>query len=151
MNRILILIALSCLTLPLASFANTDNEVLAKEIFTEVLSPFCPGRALQDCPSTAASELKDEIKNDISNGKSKETILSELYDQYGDQISAVPRTRGVGLLAWLAPLLFAILGAAIITIWLRKKKVTNAPSAETTDTQSSLDPEMEERIRRELS
>ena len=37
-----------------------------------------------------------------------------LYSVYGDEIRAVPPARGVGLLAWLAPFFFLVIGVVLI-------------------------------------
>ena len=107
---------------PTESTVELDQENLdltAHSIFSEVLSPFCPGRALLDCPSGSASELKNKIREELRAGKNKDQIMNELYTLYGDEISSVPRLRGFGLLAWLGPLVFFILGILIVIVWLR--------------------------------
>ena len=88
-----------------------EIEAMAGEIFGEVLSPFCPGRMLNDCPSGNASQLKEKIRTDLSSGKDREEILDELYAVYGTSIRAAPTTEGFGWFAWITP--FAFLPANI--------------------------------------
>lgn len=89
-------------------------ERTAESIYQEVLSPFCPGRALQDCPSKAASDLKLEIKSELEAGKSKEQVLDNLYKKFGDSIRAVPPFAGFGIFAWITPIVFLVLVGAIM-------------------------------------
>lgn len=152
MSRFLLLssILIALLALPVSAGAATDAdpalEQQAQIIFGEVLSPFCPGRLLRDCPSSAATELKDRIRGEVRAGKSREEILAGLYALYGDQIRAVPAVAGFGLAAWLAPGIFLLLGLLIIGMWLRSRR--SMPEVERPA--ANLTPEMEERIRREL-
>ena len=103
------------------SFAQSNDQV-AKQIFSEVFSPFCPGRALADCPSSSAAELKTEIRKRISAGASETEIKTYLFTLYGDEISALPPRQGFGALAWIAPFAFLALGAVIAVIWLAKRR-----------------------------
>ena len=100
--------------------ALTDSEVDARshEISRTVLSPFCPGRMLSDCPSSAASELKESVRNRILAGESNAQILDSLYATYGDDIRSTPAGHGVGILAWAAPALFLLVGALSVGWWL---------------------------------
>lgn len=128
---------------------NSDQERAAQELFGNVMSPYCVARSLRDCPSTAAHELKDKIRARIAAGENPESIVASLEQTYGDKIRAVPAARGFGLVAWLAPLGFLILGGVVIFTWIRMKGASTAEAP--TDAGESLDPETEARIRDELS
>ena len=78
-------------------------EMEASQVFEGMMSPFCPGRLLRDCPSTSAHELKDKIRGMISEGKSREEILDQMAVLYGEHIRSSPPTKGFGLVGWLTP------------------------------------------------
>lgn len=86
----------------------------ADYVFTHFLSPFCPGRTLQDCPSNSATELKDQIKVRIAAGGDKHQIFNDLLGQFGEQYRAAPEAQGFGLLAWIAPAVFLLIGVFVI-------------------------------------
>lgn len=87
------------------------SEPVAQSIFTTVMSPYCPGKLLSDCPSAKASELKHFIRDELAQGKSKEEVILKLQDEYGaETLRAVPEASGFGLLAWLVPILFLVGG-----------------------------------------
>lgn len=75
----------------------------AWELARTVMSPYCPGMTLATCPSPAAAELRDEIARRFEEGESREVIVNALTDRFGDGIRGVPRTSGLGLLAWSMP------------------------------------------------
>jgi cytochrome c-type biogenesis protein CcmH len=122
------------------------QEQEALWVFGQVLSPFCPGKLLQDCPSSAASELKTEIREKIKSGKSREDVLADLYLVYGDEISAVPRTVGFGLLAWLAPLFFVLFGLLVAYAWLLSKRKKTSLNSLSTDARPPLSEEQRSKI-----
>ncbi len=123
-----------------------QNEPLAREIFSETMSPFCPGRLLSDCPSSAAHELQQEIRNRLSKGDSKETILDYLYTLYGEEVRAAPKNAGFGRAAWLATPIFILLGLGLIFAWIKSQK----RSASETSI-NKIDPKIKKRIEQELA
>ena len=96
----------------------------ALEIYGQVMSPYCPGRLLNDCPSSAAEELRTEIQGQLKTGESKEDVVEGLYKRFGEKIRPVPGTAGIGLLGWLMPILLVIAGVLVMGVWMKvgKKK-----------------------------
>ena len=61
--------------------ADERSEALDREatnLYQQVFSPFCPGRSLNDCPSSKAAEVKDEMRAQLEAGKSSEAVLQEV-------------------------------------------------------------------------
>lgn len=115
--------------------AETDltpaDQRTVDQVFESVTSPFCPGRLLKDCPSSAASELKDRVRLKVKQGESAEQVIDYLLQLYGQELLAVPRLSGFGLIAWIAPFLFLGLGATFIFLWLsRRRPAQGGPTAE---------------------
>lgn len=130
-----------------AAQPEADLDQRAFEIFDTTMSPFCPGRLLRDCPSSAAGELKDDIRDRLAKGQSREAIMEELVAVYGDQVKAAPEIRGFGLLAWVAPFFFLAIGFLVILGWLAKKRSQDAPVHSGTP---EISPDMRQRIEREI-
>jgi cytochrome c-type biogenesis protein CcmH/NrfF len=133
-------------------FADERSEALDREatnLYQQVFSPFCPGRSLNDCPSSKAGELKDEMRAELEAGKSPEMILNEVFQKYGDQYRAVPQFSGVGVLVWLVPIGFVAIGLAVaVGVSISRKKT--APAA-TPPQKPALSADDERRIQEELS
>jgi cytochrome c-type biogenesis protein CcmH len=74
------------------------------------------------CPS--AIPLREEIRAQMTDGKSKEAILAYFADKYGEKILSAPTATGFNLLAWTTP--FVLLGIAgvvlgiTVTRWTRR-------------------------------
>ena len=93
---------------------NTADAQISQEIFLEILSPFCPGRSLQDCPSSQATDLKNEVRQLLEQGKSKSEIVELLIERYGENILAKPPVSGFGFLAWAVPFVFFVGGLIFV-------------------------------------
>jgi cytochrome c-type biogenesis protein CcmH len=150
-NLLAILVAIGCVgAAPV--FADERSEALDREatnLYQQVFSPFCPGRSLNDCPSSKAGELKDEMRAELEAGKSPEVILNEVFQKYGDQYRAVPQFSGVGVLVWLVPIGFVAIGFAVaVGVSISRKRTSSASVA---SQKPALSAEEERRIQEELS
>ncbi|MFC1639982.1 cytochrome c-type biogenesis protein CcmH [Gemmatimonadota bacterium] len=131
--------------------AQNDAELNreARIIFETVLSPYCPGRTISNCPSPQAEELRTEIKEKLAAGQAADEVKEELYATFGDDLRTVPRARGFGLLAWIVPGIGFLAGGWAIAAWMGRTR--------TPDTQASepmavdLDPETQARLDAEMS
>ena len=140
---------LGCIFIPVLTRAADLYEDHAREIYSTVMSPFCPARLLSDCPSPSATELKVKILSDLRGGKSKERVLEELYSTFGSSVRAAPEAKGFGALAWWIPILFVVVGSIIFGIWLAKRKTSDVPASG--EEANQLSPEMQSRIQEELN
>jgi cytochrome c-type biogenesis protein CcmH len=110
---------------PAISLAQISEEALNHRLTTlyqEVLSPFCPGRSLNDCPSSKAQELKNSMRQQIEAGASNEQVLNQVFTTYGEQYRAVPRYDGFGKLVWWMPVVFLVLGGCSIGILVTRRQ-----------------------------
>lgn len=106
-------------------------EDVANEISEEVMSPFCPGVTLEECPSQAALDLREKIRTWAERGWSRERIMSELEDSFGSRIYAMPQdSKGLG--AWALPvgalLLGILLSGSLAFKWTRRRRSETTPA-----------------------
>ena len=106
------------------SWQSTYNRLIG-----EIMSPYCHGLTLDDCPTQGAAELRDEIRAWLVAGRTEDWILDELEMRFGPSILGAPRMRGIGLLAWIVPPLFFFFGTVGVLIYLRRH-VMSKPSEE---------------------
>lgn len=119
------------------------------ELYNGLMSPFCPGRTLMDCPSSQATEMRDWIAAQEQAGRSRQEVEDELYAQWGDVILQAPRAEGFGLAAYVLPIVAFAAGGAIVWVFLRRQAAAGAGAAPARP-RPSLDPEIERRIDEEL-
>jgi len=124
-----------------------DRE--ARKIFETVMSPYCPGRTIANCPSPDAADLQEAIRDALGEGQTPEQVKEDLFATFGDGIRSVPRASGFGLVAWVIPGAAILLGALLIARWMRKtgKELLAAPER----APSELDSERKARLDAALS
>lgn len=137
-------------TSALAQKLTPEQEARVQRIDSQVFSPFCPGRLLEDCPSSLAKDLRDKIRGQVLAGESDAEIIASLTERFGENLLAAPRAEGaVGWLAWLAPGGFLLVGIIALVSWVRaSRSKLDEPVASGKAEQA--DPEVERTIREQM-
>jgi cytochrome c-type biogenesis protein CcmH/NrfF len=120
MTRLGVVTAAVCLALVASPSAAAEPQDVANDIADEVMSPFCPGVTLLECPSSQSYELRGEILGWVEKGWDKERIMDRLEQQFGPGIRATPRGGGSGLVAWVVPGLAVAAAAGVMVLLLRR-------------------------------
>lgn len=125
-----------------------DANAHAQQIFTELMSPYCPGLTLADCPSPNAFDLRTEIRRRLESGEPIESIRAELVEKFGVQILADPTGTPIGTVIWGVPAGMAAVAAVGLAWFVRRATrvaQTEGPAAAAdTDTARRLDEELAE-------
>jgi cytochrome c-type biogenesis protein CcmH/NrfF len=128
-------------------------EDLANRISTEIMSPYCPGVTLHDCPSDAAVQLRERILGWAAAGWSRERILDRLEAEYGPSIRSTPPATGAGLWAWVMPVVAVASGVVAAGMlarrWARRRRLDVIGDDPTPAQRSRLDSELA-RVREQL-
>lgn len=80
-----------------------------------VMSPFCPGRTLDGCPSPNAAAWRDDIRTWIKEGKSNEEIRKLLNQRTDQDLTGAPSTA----LDSVLPILVSVLAVLLLVLLLR--------------------------------
>jgi cytochrome c-type biogenesis protein CcmH len=134
------------LTAASAAAQPRDLDARAHQIFTSVMSPYCQGLLLADCPSRAAFELRLDIRARLEAGETPADIEQSLYHRFGDVIRAVPPPSGSGLVLRLVPVVVLLLSLAALMLFLARARA----GEQGPPPRPELDRAMEERLNQEL-
>ncbi len=118
------------------------------ELSRELMSPFCPGRTLVDCPSTQATELRDWIRRQEELGQSRAEVEAQLLARFGEVVRQTPDPRGFGLAAYVIPAGVLVAGGALV-VWFLRRQTRAAPPPSVARAEP-MDPELERLVDREL-
>ena len=110
-----------------APAAAQSPEDLANEISHKVMSPFCPGVTLHDCPSQSALDMRDRIEAYARDGMNEAAIMDRLEAEYGPAIRAEPSSEGAGLLAWILPGIAVLAGGVLAWSLVRRWTSNRSP------------------------
>jgi cytochrome c-type biogenesis protein CcmH len=74
----------------------------------------CPLRPIATCGCGFADGMLARLDQEISAGRSDDEIMATFVAEYGSAIKIKPAGSGVGLMAWLAPMAFLMVGAVVV-------------------------------------
>jgi cytochrome c-type biogenesis protein CcmH/NrfF len=127
------------------------SEGWAYQMANELMSPFCPGRSVADCPSPQAQTLRMWLIVQESAGRSRADVEAELVSRYGETILGAPRARGFGLTAYTIPVAAAVAGALLLSWFLRRQTRNRQAPGAAPPPATSLDPELERLLDEKLA
>jgi cytochrome c-type biogenesis protein CcmH len=82
----------------------SDNQMRAKNLYTQVRCPTCQGQSIEDTNTEHAKMLREYIDTQITQGKTDEEILENIRIGYGEFIVFKPKFSYHTLMLWIIPL-----------------------------------------------
>lgn len=100
--------------------ATTATQREAQEITRTLKCPVCQSQSVADSPSQLAQEMRTYVERRLEAGESRDAIVQDLVDRYGEGILLEPPRRGFTLIVWWLPILSLALGGVIVALTLRR-------------------------------
>ena len=101
-----------------------------------------PGGAFSG-PCETAKGMLNEVDVRLGKGETDEQIIQDFVNQYGSIVYVEPPKHGFGLVAWVMPFFYAILGIALVVLvikkWLRPRPATASAFSNSSAAEESLD------------
>ena len=82
-----------------------STDTAFRNVAKELRCPTCSGLSVLDSDAEFSTTMKNIIKQKISNGLGKDAILKYFKERYGTWILRSPPKEGLGLVAWITPIL----------------------------------------------
>lgn len=111
--------------------AQTPTPREVNEVAKELWCPLCNGVRLDNCELQACVQMRDMIAQKLQAGESKESIKAYFVQQYGDVVLGQPPQEGFNLIAYIFPILAAVVGIGWVTylvISWRKRQASASPA-----------------------
>jgi cytochrome c-type biogenesis protein CcmH len=121
-----------------------DVEDRVREIAAELRCVVCQNLSVADSPSDLAKEMRNLVREQVQQGKSREEVQAYFVSRYGEYVLLSPPKRGFNLLVWGLPFLAIVAGGGVVYL-VARRWTERAP----TD-RPAVDPAYAERVRREL-
>ena len=99
---------------------DTLLEARTSSVASQLRCPVCQGLSIQDSPSDLARSMRSLVREQLAEGKSPDQVKAYFVSKYGEWILLAPSAHGFNLLAYAAPLLLVLGGAAGIGVAIRR-------------------------------
>lgn len=118
MNKvfIILLVLLAC------AHPKESEEDRIKRLGDQLRCPVCRGVPISESPSPLAVEMRNNLCDQVSQGKSDTEIFEYFEERYGEWILLNPKAKGINLGVWILPLVFMAGGAVFIILRVKRKK-----------------------------
>lgn len=101
-----------------ASTPSLEGEV--EHIAGLVRCPVCAGETAAQSQAPPSVEIRSQIRMDLKAGMNQGQVLDQMVRAYGPGILEKPRTSGVSLVVWVAPVVAVTGGLAVLIVVLRR-------------------------------
>jgi len=149
LHTLLITFFIIAAVLDASAAKSIDDQV--KEISYLLMCPVCQGQSVGESNSNLAHDMRDIIRKQLEEGKSKEEILAYFVNSYGESILASPPPKGINWLLWLLPGVAIVFGGLGIILFLYKSQSNKNDDKHTSEnTRPEVDNDYIKRIEEEL-
>jgi cytochrome c-type biogenesis protein CcmH len=125
-----------------------DDSV--NDVAHQLMCPVCQGQSVAESNSNLAQDMRQIIRKQLEEGKSKEEVIAYFVNRYGETILASPPPKGVNWLLWALPALAIVFGGLGIGIYLKSQSGKGPADSGKTKEKSAADSDYMHRIDEEL-
>ncbi len=102
-----------------------ENPALEKkvlEVSNELRCLVCQNQTIADSNADLAVDLKNQVRQQLSEGRSKQEILKYMTERYGDFVLYKPPLNAATLMLWIGPFLLMLLGLFLLIRQIKQRK-----------------------------
>ena len=123
MKRLILLISIFVASISFAENADfRDNNDFFKDVAGKLRCPTCKGLSVLDSDASFSVQIKDQVDEQIKEGKSEDEILKFFVERYGPWILREPPKSGFNLMAWATPIALLLAGPLLIWMFFIRRK-----------------------------
>jgi cytochrome c-type biogenesis protein CcmH len=102
------------------AFDDPAMQARYEHINRELRCLVCQNQTIADSNATLAQDLRREVREMLTAGKTDDEIRTFMIERYGDFVLYKPRMTPVNYLLWAAPVLLLLLGTIVGIRFIRK-------------------------------
>lgn len=97
--------------------ANQAQE--AHQIATTLRCPICADLSVADSPAPLAAQMRQQISQELTAGKTPDQIRANFVASYGDTVLLSPPHQGIGQIVYVVPFVVVAAGLLAAVLFLR--------------------------------
>lgn len=117
---VLSMLVLLAFSQPARAAESIDDRV--NEIAYLLMCPVCQGQSVAESNSNLANDMRQIIRKQLEEGKTKDEVLAYFVGRYGETVLASPPAKGINWLLWIMPGIAVVLGGVGIGLFLHRSR-----------------------------
>lgn len=115
--------ALSAAAAPIETFKfdSPETEKVFHKLSEEIRCLVCQNQNIAESNADLAKDLRLEIYNMLSEGKTEDEIVSFMVDRYGDYVLYRPPFKPMTWLLWFGPIIVFIFGLFFVVRFMKSQ------------------------------
>ena len=124
-----ILLPILLLPLPFITYAkeaaplakNPELEQRVDNVTSELRCLVCQNQTIADSHADLAIDLKNQVRDMMANGKTKDDVINYMGQRYGDFVRYRPPMKPTTYLLWFGPFLLLVTGGVVLITSLKRR------------------------------
>jgi cytochrome c-type biogenesis protein CcmH len=144
--RKLFAVLLLLISAPPALAVNPDEvlkdptlEARARALSAQLRCMVCQNQSIDDSNADLAKDLRLLVRERLTAGDSDEQVIDYLVSRYGEFVLLKPRLSEHTILLWGMPVALAAIGAGVVFVQLRRRRISSAGQELSEEEQRKLD------------
>ena len=110
---------------PTEILTNPTLEKRARHISKDLRCLVCQNQSIDDSDATLARDLRSLVRERLVRGDTDLEVIDYVVSRYGDFVLLRPPVKGVTILLWLGPVVFALIGFFFLIRFFRHQRTLN--------------------------
>lgn len=106
--------------------ADPALELRVQRLANELRCLVCQNQTIADSNAELAVDLRNQVREQLRQGKSEEEILSYMVQRYGDFVRYRPPVKMQTLVLWIGPFLLLAGGVFALMRYLRRRQLPDS-------------------------
>ena len=101
---------------------SNENEQRIRRLEEKLRCMVCQNQSLADSNAELAGDLRREVREQVTAGRSDEQVVSYLVQRYGDFVLYEPPFKATTALLWIGPFVLLAAAALVLVATLRRRR-----------------------------
>lgn len=104
-------------------FNSVEQEQQYRELTEQLRCPKCQNNSIADSNAIIAADMRTKVYELMMQGQDKQQVIDYMVARYGNFVTYEPPVTPATLILWVGPLLFVLIGGAVVILRTRQRRV----------------------------
>ncbi|AML57608.1 cytochrome c-type biogenesis protein [Serratia rubidaea] len=106
-------------------FDSVEQEQQYRELTEQLRCPKCQNNSIADSNAIIAADMRAKVYELMMQGQNKQQVIDYMVARYGNFVTYEPPVTPATLILWVGPLLFVLIGGAVVIMRSRRRAPAN--------------------------